>query len=136
MNRKQNPLFFPLVVLVAAVMVNCSKLPEEDKPESNTSGTYTGTATNKANSTDIKPLSLTITSVGNPVAGTYNLAGMSGKVSGSILGLILDLTLKPNTSGTTYTLGATADDNNTTLSGNMTGVESGTTVTYSVVVKK
>lgn len=106
-----------------------------DKPESELKGTYNGTATNKTNGSDQKPLSMTITSTENPVAGTYNLNGTSGKLTGSVLGLILTMTLKPDASGTTYTLSGSSD-NNTSISGTMTGVESSTTVTYTVLVKK
>lgn len=91
MNRKINGLSLFLVILVAVLTPNCSK----EKSESSSSGNYSSTATNKANSADVKPLSLTIISTANPVAGTYKLAGTSGKVSGSVLGLIYDLILSP-----------------------------------------
>jgi hypothetical protein len=131
-NRKDISLLATLVVLVAALTLNC----KPPKAESDSSGSYSGTATNKANSADIKPISLTITSVGNPVSGAYKLGSTSGQLSGSALGLILNLTFKPNGPGTTYTFDGISDNNNTTISGTMTGVESGTTVHYNVSAKK
>lgn len=133
---KHTPARLPLlsVVCMALLMLACSP---EVKPVSELSGKYTGYATNSGNnSSSKKELSLTITSQDNPVAGTYNLAGAAGTLSGSVLGTILTLTFKPTVTGTTYTFSGNANDDNTAITGTMTGVESGTTVKYSVDVKK
>lgn len=133
---RHSTLFAVLVsVLLISVILSCKK-EEESKPEAGVEGAYAGTATNKANSADKKPMSLTITSSGPPLAGTYTFNGASGKVTGSVLGLILNMTLKPNSTGTAYSLSATADDNDTSLSGTMTGVESSTSVTYTILLTK
>ncbi|WP_080057906.1 hypothetical protein [Spirosoma aerolatum] len=138
MKRLSTIVSLLLVSFFSIVFLSCH--PDEgngvpDKPESELKGTYNGNATNKANSSDQKPLSMTITSTDNPVAGTYNLNGTSGKLTGSVLGMILSMTFKPDASGTTYNFSGTSD-NNASISGTLTGVESSTTVTYTVLVKK
>ncbi|GAB3942748.1 hypothetical protein GCM10028805_07810 [Spirosoma harenae] len=135
MIRSSKIAFLLVCSLFSIVFLSCSIEEAPVKEESELKGTYNGTATNKANSSDQKPLSVTITSSDNPVAGTYKLNNASGKITGSIIGTILSTTLKPDAAGTTYTFSGTSE-NNTTLSGTMTGVESSTTVTYNVLAKK
>ena len=99
-------------------------------------GVFLGNSINSANSADVTPMSITVTSEGNPVAGTYKLGSSTGKISGSVLGLILDLTLKPDSGGTVYKFSGNIGDNNSTVSGTMTGVEGGKATTYNVNLKK
>lgn len=128
--------FLVICSLFSIVLLSCyNNDGVPDSPPSELKGTYNGTATNKANSSDQKPLSMTITSTDNPIAGTYKLNGTSGKLTGSVLGMILSMTLKPDASGTTYNFSGTSD-NNASISGTMTGVESTSNVTYTVLVKK
>ncbi|MCY7353372.1 MAG: hypothetical protein LH606_22390 [Cytophagaceae bacterium] len=137
MKRK---LAFPLILvgLIALITVNCTK-KEEIKFFEQFLGRYAGLATNSANSADKKTMSLTITSNDNPVAGTYSLSGggvsAQGKVTGTVLGLILNMTFKPDATGTTYTFSGNSQDNNK-ITGTMTGVEAGKTVKYDVDLKK
>ncbi|GAB2604093.1 hypothetical protein GCM10027190_59530 [Spirosoma areae] len=120
---------------MAFVTLNCGE--KEIKVFNELLGKYTGYIVNFGNNSSTKKdLTLTITSQDNPVAGTYNLAGTAGTVSGSVLGTILNLTLKPTASGTTYTFSGNANDDNTAITGTMTGVESGTAVKYTVDLKK
>lgn len=136
MKSKRTLLLSLLVVFVALFTLNCSNSDANPKPEGELKGDYAGTATNQANSTEKKTLSMGITSNDNPIAGTYKFNGATGKISGSALGLILTLTLKPDAGGTTYTFSGSADDNDTKLTGTLKGVESNTTVTYNVAVSK
>jgi uncharacterized membrane protein len=139
MNHKSRLLTLFLLVGVIALVVNCTK-KEEDKIFSQLGelpGTYKGYVNNLVNNNSIKKeLSWTITSKDNPVAGTYNLAGTAGNVSGSVLGAILNLTLKPTTTGVTYTFSGEVNNDDTAITGTMTGVESGTAVKYNVELKK
>ncbi|GAB4050071.1 hypothetical protein [Spirosoma litoris] len=131
MNRNHTLLSRLLLVCVALAALSCSS----DDPIKELKlffGSYAGTATNQNNSADKKAMSINITSESNPIAGTYVLAGATGKVSGSVLGKILDLTLKPDATGTTYTFSGTTNDDNSVVTGTLTGVESSTTVKYSV----
>ncbi len=138
MKRKSAFLSLLLFVLVAVFSVNCG----EDEPKGLVAflGFYLGVATNSANSADKKTMNMTITSDGNPVAGTYSLSGggvnAQGKVTGSVLGLILNLTFKPDATGTTYTFSGNIDDKNSNVTGTMSGVEAGKTVKYDVELKK
>jgi hypothetical protein len=132
-----------LIILAAIFSQSCAVSSDEDDdptPKSVLRGRYKGTATNKANNADKKELSMDLTSSDNPVAGTYTLVGGSvnaaGTISGTILGAILNLSLKPDASGTTYAFSGSANTENTTLTGTIKGVESATTVTYDVVLNK
>ena len=138
MNTKAARLPLCLLIFMSVFTLSCSKKEEAPvKPAADLKGDYKGTATNQSNSADKKALTMSITSSDNPLAGTYTFAGIPGKVSGSALGLILTLTLQPDAPGNTrYTFACVADDNDTSLTGTLTGVESGTAVTYNAVVTK
>jgi hypothetical protein len=134
MNQKSRLLTLFLLVGVIALVVNCTK--KDIKLFNELLGNYTGMVIRFDNNSIKKDLTLSITSHDNPVAGTYNLAGTAGSVGGSVLGTILNLTLKPTTTGVTYTFSGNANDDNTAITGTMTGVESGTAVKYNVDLKK
>ena len=112
--------------------IGCSS----EKMASNFGGTYKGTAVATVATVTTKNVTIAVTSSDNPVAGTYTVGSSGseekGKVSGSILGAILDMTLKPDGSGTTYSFSGAVGDDNTTISGTMKGIESGKSVTYTV----
>lgn len=140
MNRKSTLLLFLWIIPVGVFTLNCSNSDKNPSPTGDLKGTFKGTATNKANTADKKALTMSITNSDNPIAGTYTLVGgtinVTGKLSGSVLGSILNLSLKPDASGTTYTFSGSANADDTVLSGTMTGVESTTTVIYDVSVNK
>ena len=122
-------------ILLLFILMLFTACPKEDKSAQEVTGPYSGTATQTGNATNSKTLIITITSVGNPVTGTYILGSISGDVSGSALGLIYSLTLKPKTAGVTYSVSATWDGVNT-ISGTMKGNENGSIVTYDFVLKR
>ncbi len=84
-------------------------------------------------------LSLDISSTGNPVTGTYVLGSganaVQGNISGSALGLIYTLTLKPKTAGITYTVNGNWDGKDA-FTGTMKGVENSKTVTYNMDLRR
>ncbi len=137
--KRKPALSLILVGWVALISVNCTK-KEEDKFIETFLGTYAGVMTNSANSADKKTMSMTITSSDNPVAGTYSLSGgglsAQGKVTGTVLGLILNLTFKPDATGTDYTFSGNINDTSSDVTGTMSGVEVGKTVKYDVALKK
>lgn len=127
-------MFFTVLILTvwAYSTIGCSN----EKVASNFGGTYKGTAVATVATATTKNVTIAVTSSDNPVAGTYTIGSSGseekGKLSGSILGTILDLTLKPDGSGTTYSISGAVGDDNTTISGTMKGTESGKTVTYTL----
>lgn len=132
---KTSWLFFILMLSIGGFGGCKEEVKEEDSAE----GEYAGKATDNANSANTKSLSLNITNSSNPVAGTYTFDkgsnAVQGNVSGTGLGLIYTLTLKPKTAGVTYTMQATWDGGNS-ISGTMTGFEATKNVTYKVELKK
>ena len=139
--KRKPALPLMLVIWIALITVNCTGDPIEDLSLlRDFVGLYRGLATNSANSADKKTMSMTITSGDNPVAGTYSLSGGSvtaqGKVTGTVLGLVLNLTFKPDATGTTYTFSGNIVDANANITGTMSGVEAGKTVKYDVDLKK
>ena len=126
---------FLLVGCLLVSLANCSKLKEETTAE----GNYQGTAVDNANASNAKTLQVNLTNATNPVTGTYTLISGSSKVEGDVtgsgLGLIYTLTLKPKTSGIIYTIDATWDGAKA-LNGKMKGIENSRSVTYTIDLRK
>lgn len=138
--KRKSVLPLILVCWIALITVNCINDVDVNRSLFDALvGNYLGSATNSANSADKKTMNMTITSTDNPVAGTYSLSGggvnAQGKVTGTVLGLILNLTLKPDATGTTYTFSGNSQENKK-ITGTMSGVEAGKTVKYDVDLKK
>ncbi|WP_133299949.1 hypothetical protein [Larkinella punicea] len=136
MKRRRAILSFLVGVLASLAVVGCT---EDEKEFIGFVGDYLGN-TNSLNPAVTRAMKMTITSEGNPVVGSYTLSGGgtndAGTVSGSVLGLILDLKFKSNVGGPTYTFSGNIGDENATVKGTMSGMEAGKTVTYTVDLKK
>ena len=111
------------------------------KKEQTAAATWNGQATPVASSSgaNVKNLSVTITSTGSPVTGTYKIDSGSGSnqgtVSGTALGLIYTIILTPAVSGTTFTLNVNWDGEDL-FTGTMKSIENGVAVTYNVTLSR
>lgn len=133
-------LKFAWFVLAGILLMSTSCQNMKAKPESSPEGTYNGAAVSSSNVS--RTLRISIETEENPLTGTYtlgsggSLAEEKGKLTATVLGTILDMTLKPDAAGTTYTFSGTLGANNASITGTMKGLESGKTVTYTVNVAK
>jgi len=123
-------------ILLIAFIFNSSC---SNKPPDEFYGIWEGDISFRGNPTVKTNLSLDISSTGNPVTGTYVLGSganaVQGTISGSALGLINTLTLKPKTAGVTYTINGNWDGKDA-FTGTMNGVENGKTVIYDMNLRR
>lgn len=126
-------------ILVITLIFNTSCTDEDSKLLKEFLKVWEGYVTLSDNPAVKTNLSLDISSTGNPVTGTYVVGSganaVQGDISGSALGLIYTLTLKPKTGGVTYTINGNWDGEDA-FTGTMKGIESGKTVTYTMDLRR